>query len=190
MATGVPMGTMGPTAAPANLIIEDHIKKRINRGNLRFHDPKKSTLVPRIKHSPFGDFPSDFLPAKQKSHASAEPELALTATSKYSCFTLQNSEQLSRKAQEAARKLVASTRNLKPQLLINPKQVQRRSASFPRATFAATMTVAIYQLSLSIPDLAAVFAGSKMLRYKRLTTTTTCLFSLTASVKNRNHIAS
>lgn len=94
MATGAPMGmgVLGRNVAAANLIIEDHIKKRVNRGTMRFKDPKKNPLVPRVNHSPFGDFPNDFLPpgAKQTraSPARQEPEqLNVTATSKARLLT-------------------------------------------------------------------------------------------------------
>jgi hypothetical protein len=44
------------------MIIEDHIKKVLYKGTKKVEDPKKSTLVPRMNHSAFGDFPKDYLP--------------------------------------------------------------------------------------------------------------------------------
>ena len=117
MATGAPMGSMGVlgrNTAAANLIIEDHIKKRVNRGTMVYKDPKKSTLVPRVNHSPFGDFPTDFLPAGAKpARASpAKPDassLSVTATSKLSAFIFQKSRHPSKKAQAAAPRPAVST---------------------------------------------------------------------------------
>ena len=56
------MMTAGRTNAAASMIIEDHIKKVLYKGTKKVEDPKKSTLVPRMNHSAFGDFPKDYLP--------------------------------------------------------------------------------------------------------------------------------
>lgn len=59
-----PMGTtFGRNPAASNLIIEDHIKKvlTLTSGDKKaFIEPKISKLVPRMNHSPFGDFPDDY----------------------------------------------------------------------------------------------------------------------------------
>lgn len=61
MATGaggtMPMMTLGKNNAAASMIIEDHMKKVLYKGKKKHVDPKKSELVPRMKHSAFGDFP-------------------------------------------------------------------------------------------------------------------------------------
>lgn len=60
MATNM-MASMKNTVA-ANLLIEDHLTKAMAKGGtLKFNDPKKSKLVPRQKHSCFGDFPGDHM---------------------------------------------------------------------------------------------------------------------------------
>ena len=52
--------TFGRNCAASNMIIEDHIKKVLTKTQAEkkaFIEPKNSTLVPRMNHSPFGDFP-------------------------------------------------------------------------------------------------------------------------------------
>ena len=51
------MMTVGKNNAAASMIIEDHMKKVLYKGKKKHVDPKKSELVPRMKHSAFGDFP-------------------------------------------------------------------------------------------------------------------------------------
>lgn len=48
--------------AAAGMIIEDHVRKVLYKGKKKGQDAKKSDLVPRMKHSAFGDFPKDYLP--------------------------------------------------------------------------------------------------------------------------------
>lgn len=55
--------TFGRNPAASNLIIEDHIKKvlTLTSGQKKaFIEPKISKLIPRLNHSPFGDFPADY----------------------------------------------------------------------------------------------------------------------------------
>jgi len=55
--------TFGRNTAASNLIIEDHIKKvlTLTSGEKKaFIEAKNSKLVPRMNHSPFGDFPEDY----------------------------------------------------------------------------------------------------------------------------------
>jgi hypothetical protein len=60
MATNM-MASMKNTVASC-LLIEDHLAKNLAKsGTVKFHDPKNSKLVPRQKHSCFGDFPKDHL---------------------------------------------------------------------------------------------------------------------------------
>ena len=58
--------TFGRNTAASNMIIEDHIKKVLTKTSKNpnkpgdkkvFIEPKNSKLVPRMNHSPFGDFP-------------------------------------------------------------------------------------------------------------------------------------
>lgn len=59
----MPMMSVGRNNAAANMIIEDHIKKVLYKGKKKPVDAKKSELVPRMKHSAFGDFPKTHIPA-------------------------------------------------------------------------------------------------------------------------------
>jgi len=55
--------TFGRNPAASNLIIEDHIKKvlTLTSGQKKpFIEPKNSKLIPRMNHSPFGDFPAEY----------------------------------------------------------------------------------------------------------------------------------
>jgi len=58
------MMTVGRNNAAAGMIIEDHMKKVLYKGKKKHVDPKKSELVPRMKHSAFGDFPKTHLANK------------------------------------------------------------------------------------------------------------------------------
>ncbi len=54
--------TFGRNTAASNMIIEDHINKvltKTSKDKKLFIEPKNSKLVPRLRHSPFGDFPKD-----------------------------------------------------------------------------------------------------------------------------------
>lgn len=47
------------------MMIEDHLKKCLAKTSnkpFRIHDNK---LLPKSQHSPFGDFPKEYLPAKK-----------------------------------------------------------------------------------------------------------------------------
>lgn len=55
------MMTVGRNNAAAGMIIEDHMKKVLYKGKKKPVDAKKSELVPRMKHSAFGDFPKTHL---------------------------------------------------------------------------------------------------------------------------------
>jgi hypothetical protein len=55
--------TFGRNTAASNMIIEDHINKVLTKTAKEkkvFIEPKNSRLVPRLQHSPFGDFPKDY----------------------------------------------------------------------------------------------------------------------------------
>jgi len=61
----MPLGTIKLT--PANdLIFEDHLRKMMGKTSNTNYKPGNSKLVPRANHSPFGDFPKEFLPKKEK----------------------------------------------------------------------------------------------------------------------------
>ena len=66
------MMTVGRNNAAANMIIEDHMKKVLYKGKNKPVEAKKSELVPRMKHSAFGDFPKSHLPAKRTTMKAAK----------------------------------------------------------------------------------------------------------------------
>lgn len=66
--------TFGRNTAASNMIIEDHIKKVLTKTSADkklFIEAKNSKLVPRVNHSPFGDFPKDYA-IKKRSLVRAE----------------------------------------------------------------------------------------------------------------------
>jgi len=60
------MAGRGPSAA-GTLLIEDVLKKIIYRdGSMSIKNEKQRGLIPKGAHSPFGDFPPDFMPKRSK----------------------------------------------------------------------------------------------------------------------------
>ena len=59
------------TSPASDLIFEEYLKKCMTRTSAQPFQPGKSTKAPRMKHSPFGDFPKDKMPKKE---AIDEPE--------------------------------------------------------------------------------------------------------------------
>lgn len=74
------MMTMGRTNAAAGMIIEDHMKKVLYKGKKK-GAPADTTLVPRMKHSAFGDFPGSHLPKKK---VAGGPKVATTKKDDFS----------------------------------------------------------------------------------------------------------
>lgn len=75
------MMTMGRNNAAAGMIIEDHMKKVLYKGKKKHVDAKHDTLVPRMKHSAFGDFPKTHIPAKRlqaKKQENSKQQIELT----------------------------------------------------------------------------------------------------------------
>jgi hypothetical protein len=72
------------------MIVEDHLKKCLARTSNKPWKATDNKLLPRCNHSPFGDFPGDYMPAKgnpvtvvQPINA-AEVSIAVSGTCKYS----------------------------------------------------------------------------------------------------------
>lgn len=57
----------------SSLILEDHFKKLAGKENNKIQVAKLDTKVPRMQHSPFGDFPKDY--GVKKGGATAEPKV-------------------------------------------------------------------------------------------------------------------
>ena len=57
------------TSPAAELIFEEYLKKCITRATAQPFKPGMSKKAPRMKHSPFGDFPKDKMPKKEKIDA-------------------------------------------------------------------------------------------------------------------------
>lgn len=62
--TAVPLRTN----AMADIIHGDHMKGMLNKSTNRgVYQPYKTPLIPRANHSPFGDFPKEFIQKKVKA---------------------------------------------------------------------------------------------------------------------------
>lgn len=57
---------------------EDQLKNIVNRSNNESYKPWKNKYAPKNPHSPFGDFPSDYLPKKKVTETRREPNYELT----------------------------------------------------------------------------------------------------------------
>jgi hypothetical protein len=56
------------TNAMADIIAEDHMRGMLNKAtNSGVYQPYVSQLVPRANHSPFGDFPKEFIKKQSKA---------------------------------------------------------------------------------------------------------------------------
>jgi hypothetical protein len=49
----------------ASMIVEDHLKKMLSANSNKPFKPYDNKNLPKMKHSPFGDYPADFLTAKK-----------------------------------------------------------------------------------------------------------------------------
>lgn len=55
------------------MIVEDHLKKLLaNTSNKPFR-VSNNKLLPKSQHSPFGDFPKEYLPHKKNTVTEIEP---------------------------------------------------------------------------------------------------------------------
>ena len=57
----------------STMIVEDHLKKCHAKTSTKPYNPTKNKLLPRTQHSPFGDFPKDYMPAKKSQVTAVEP---------------------------------------------------------------------------------------------------------------------
>lgn len=61
------------TSPASDLIFEEYLKKCMTRTTAQPFQPGKSKKAPRMKHSPFGDYPKDKMPKKSKEIEAPEP---------------------------------------------------------------------------------------------------------------------
>jgi hypothetical protein len=57
----------------STLIVEDHLKKLLTSNTAKPFRAFHNKLLPRVKHSAFGDFPADKMPAKRTQTLTPPP---------------------------------------------------------------------------------------------------------------------
>ena len=50
----------------STMIVEDHLKKMLSANSNKPFKPAENKLLPKMKHSPFGDFPPDYMTGTKK----------------------------------------------------------------------------------------------------------------------------
>lgn len=72
----------------SSMIVEDHLKKALTKTDTKTWKFTQNKLLPRSQHSPFGDFPKDYMPRKKnpvedvKPIATMEQSIAASGTGK------------------------------------------------------------------------------------------------------------
>ena len=59
----------------STMIVEDHLKKLLTSNTAKPFRAYHNQLLPRFKHSPFGDFPADKMPAKRGERKMEPPSI-------------------------------------------------------------------------------------------------------------------
>lgn len=73
----------------SSMIVEDHLKRCLAKTTNKPFKVSNNKLLPKAQHSPFGDFPKDYMPGKKNLVTQIEPidkhelSLAATGTGKY-----------------------------------------------------------------------------------------------------------
>ncbi len=57
----------------STMIVEDHLKKLLASTSNKPFKAADNKLLPRCQHSPFGDFPKDYMPGKKATVTDVEP---------------------------------------------------------------------------------------------------------------------
>ena len=76
----------------STMIVEDHLKKCLARTTNKPFKVSDNKLLPKAQHSPFGDFPKEFLPGKKTTVTDIEPiekheqSIAAKGVCKFYCF--------------------------------------------------------------------------------------------------------
>lgn len=55
----------------STMIVEDHLKKMLTSNTNKPFKASDNKMLPKMKHSPFGDFPSDYLTVKKITASSS-----------------------------------------------------------------------------------------------------------------------
>ena len=55
----------------STMIVEDHLKKMLTSNTNHPFKASDNKMLPKMKHSPFGDFPSDYLTVKKITASSS-----------------------------------------------------------------------------------------------------------------------
>jgi hypothetical protein len=58
----------------STMIVEDHLKKMLSASSVRPFKAADNKLLPKMKHSPFGDFPADYMLATKKLTANTSTQ--------------------------------------------------------------------------------------------------------------------
>jgi hypothetical protein len=93
---GATGGGMPKINFASSMIVEDHLKRCLAKTTNKPFKVSNNKLLPRAQHSPFGDFPKDYLPSKKNPVTQIEPidkheqSLAATGTGKTAIFLLCN----------------------------------------------------------------------------------------------------
>jgi len=57
----------------SSMIVEDHLKKCLARTSNKPWKATDNKLLPRCNHSPFGDFPTDYMPGRKNPVTEVQP---------------------------------------------------------------------------------------------------------------------
>ena len=77
----------------STMIVEDHLKKLLTSNTAKPFKAFHNKLLPRFKHSPFGDFPPDKMPTKRPNTKMSPPsidlhEVSIAAKAIRKCFSI------------------------------------------------------------------------------------------------------
>lgn len=73
----------------SSMIVEDHLKKVLAKTDGKPWKFSQNKLLPKSQHSPFGDFPADYMPKRDNAPVpvpnigAAEQSIAAKGTSKF-----------------------------------------------------------------------------------------------------------
>jgi len=65
MAQGATGAAIPKISYASTMIVEDHLKKMLSANSNKPFKPSDNKNLPKMKHSPFGDFPADYMTVKK-----------------------------------------------------------------------------------------------------------------------------
>lgn len=65
MAQGTATAAIPKISYASTMIVEDHLKKMLTANTNHPFKPSDNKHLPKMKHSPFGDFPADYMKGKK-----------------------------------------------------------------------------------------------------------------------------